>query len=668
MKNDTGSREPNNTSPYADLLLQELPSDYRMAAHFWLEFDFTPIPLVPGKKVTAVPWSWTDNLDHEKIDRHWAEHPDHEIGAIVDERVFVIDADGPAAVAALYSIENALDVSPNLIVKTKKGEHHYFRRATGSYARMDSHSTELHPDRVDVRTGRGHGKGRSMIVLPPSLGKAIVLNEADSVADLTVATQALIDAVAIHNGREPPRIPVPKIAKPGTVVGNHSDSEKIRSLLRYVPSQCGYQDWVVVLMALHHTFKGSDEGLAIADQWSSTANNYCGTEELEYKWRTFDGYGGTPITLGTLCKMAAANGADIAAILGNSGENFGPTETIVVDPSATSVPELARFTLTGRSAEFEAKMLKDVFVLGMIALLGQLTVLFAKTNTGKTVLILWMLIQSIRRGIINPSDVYYVNADDSHAGLTQKLKIAEEFGFHMIAPGYLDFNPHNLLDILQRLCKEDKARGVILILDTLKKFTDVMDKKTATRFGSILREFGLKGGTVVMLAHVNKNAGKDGKPVYAGTTDIIDDSDCGYILDVVANENGKKIVQFENIKSRGRVVNHATYSYSTEEGISYLELLASVEVVEDAAIVALQGPNFAIIDDTEDQPLIEAVKSCIREGINTKMKLAHAAARRCGASERKALRVLERYTGTGTEHHWSYTLGQRGANQFRLPE
>jgi len=47
---------------------------------------------------------------------------------------------------------------------------------------------------------------------------------------------------------------------------------------------------------------------------------------------------------------------------------------------------LASFALNGSGAEMEAKMLDDKFILGRMAILGQSTVIYAKPNTGKTLL------------------------------------------------------------------------------------------------------------------------------------------------------------------------------------------------------------------------------------------------------------------------------------------
>ena len=205
----------------------------------------------------------------------------------------------------------------------------------------------------------------------------------------------------------------------------------------------------------------------------------------------------------------------------------------------------------------------------------------------------------------------------------------------------------------------------MLVLDTLKKFTDLMDKRRASRWGEVIRRFIAKGGTVIGLAHVNKNPGADGKSVYTGTTDIIDDADCAYVLDVVStdDETNTKIVEFENRKRRGNVVNRVSYSFSIEDGLSYQELLASVCLVDELELVAVKQAE-AIKSDTD---IISAVIACINDGISTKLRLRDAVSDRIGCSKRAAVRIIEKYCGTDPEkHRWIFTVGDRGAQVFSL--
>ena len=147
-------------------------TDFLSAALCWYGYGFPVIPVIPGTKQTAVRWDlWLDNLSIAAIRSYWGKHPDHELGFIASDEFIVFDADTPQSVAALHLIEKTFDLAPSLIIETAKGQHHFFRRASGTYAKSDSHSTEKHPDRIDVKTGR------ALVVLPPSTGKTVLIDE-----------------------------------------------------------------------------------------------------------------------------------------------------------------------------------------------------------------------------------------------------------------------------------------------------------------------------------------------------------------------------------------------------------------------------------------------------------------------------------------------------------
>ncbi|MGR8998214.1 MAG: bifunctional DNA primase/polymerase [Gammaproteobacteria bacterium] len=83
---------------------------------------------------------------------HWLKHPNQEISFIVGDEIIVFDTDSPEAIASLAQIEKAFDLTPNLVVKTTKGVHHYFRPAKGTFAKSDSHRSGKFPDRINGKT------------------------------------------------------------------------------------------------------------------------------------------------------------------------------------------------------------------------------------------------------------------------------------------------------------------------------------------------------------------------------------------------------------------------------------------------------------------------------------------------------------------------------------
>lgn len=633
-------------------------SDCQNAAFFWYNFGFQVMPVIPGNKITALKWDpWLQDLDPRKIYQHWTHHPDHELGFIVGDDLIVFDADGPESVAAIVAIEATFGIEPKLVVGTRKGEHHYFRRALSTIARSDSHCSEAFPNRLDIKTGR------AFIVLPPSTGKSVSKNLADDKFGLTEATQEFVDAVYRHNGR-----PVPSVSTPE---GHESDAaegavkvtlDQISAVIDRIDPDSGYDDWLRVGMAICHETGGNNDGLALYNAWSKAGKKYKNLHEIETKWRSFRTEVTTPVTIGTLIRMACDNGVKMDADCNRNKMKVNGND-FVFDGSYQN--PLDKYSLLGMSSDIEKGVREQVPILGGIALMGQSTVIYAAPNTGKTLLCLHLLMVSLHENLIEPSKVYYVNVDDTSSGLLEKLRIAEEYGFHMLAEGYRNFKASELVKNIQDMIETDNANGVVIFLDTLKKFTNLMDKNESSRFTKIIRNFVLKGGTIIALAHTNKNPGPNGAKIPTGTSDMIDDLDCAYVLDTVSIDSDtlKRTVEFKNKKSRGGVPMSKSYSYSAGNDISYSELLFSVEEISLGRLENLKQ-EIAILSDTE---MILAITTCITNGTNTKMLLAAEAARRTKCSKKHALRIIEQYTGEDPAiHRWAYEVRERGAKVFRL--
>jgi hypothetical protein len=297
--------------------------------------------------------------------------------------------------------------------------------------------------------------------------------------------------------------------------------------------------------------------------------------------------------------------------------------------------------------EMKAKMLADVFVLDGIALLGQLTVVYAKPNAGKTLTTIFMLKESIKAGRILGKDVYYINADDSGNGLIEKGFIARHHGgFGMISPGYCGFKSDNLVNHLKQMIIDDTARGKIIVLDTLKKFTDLMHKTKASEFMKVAREFTLKGGTMIMLAHANKNRNGQGKIVAGGTSDISDDADCVYLLDEVSKTATTKTVLFDNVKKRGNNVQERSFSYALSSE-NYEELLQSVQSLDAETIEKTKAECAANATRERDAKAIEAIIDGMKQGNHKRTDLVKFAIDKNNYAipRQKVLDVLDRYTG-----------------------
>ena len=149
-------------------------------------------------------------------------------------------------------------------------------------------------------------------------------------------------------------------------------------------------------------------------------------------------------------------------------------------------------------------MLADIFVLKNIAIMGQWTTIYGAPNSGKTLIANWLLKEAILSNEVDGEMVFYINADDNFRGLVEKIELAELWGMHMIAPNHNGFMISQFSEIMAKMADDGSARGAVIVLDTLKKFTDLMDKRMSTDFGIIARGFVSAGGTLIALAHTNK--------------------------------------------------------------------------------------------------------------------------------------------------------------------
>lgn len=309
---------------------------------------------------------------------------------------------------------------------------------------------------------------------------------------------------------------------------------------------------------------------------------------------------------------------------------------------------LDQWAANGRSEMLRKQMLEDTFILKDLAIYGQWTVFYAETGTGKTLLTLWLLRESLNEGLIDGSNIYYVNCDDNFRGSVEKLEIAEKCGFNMLIPNQNGFMPDQLVMLMREMAISGDAHGKAIVFDTLKKFTNIMDKKQSTEFGKIARSFTSAGGSLVCLAHTNKNKGEDGKSVYSGTNDILSDADCGYIIEnkgiQAGGEETKSIVEFENIKQRGDTASKMSFSF-IKEGKGYNSLLDSVERISPDASIKINKHIQSELQREKDDTIINAACQLIHSGNHTKTELTKLIIEETGESRRKIINALGRWNG-----------------------
>jgi hypothetical protein len=327
---------------------------------------------------------------------------------------------------------------------------------------------------------------------------------------------------------------------------------------------------------------------------------------------------------------------------------------------AVDTNPLLKYSLTGQASVLEARALSQKPLLGDVSLAGEIGIWYGQPNSGKTLIALHLAMEAVAAKRIAEDDIFYVNVDDSTAGVASKMRALDDYGIHGLAEGERGFRAAHLVPAIEDMIESGTAHGKLIILDTLKKFTDLMSKRDCAAFGQVARRFAMSNGSIVALAHTNKHRGANHKLIYAGTSDFFEDSDNCYYVDVRQEREGERVVEFDCFKNRGGTAKRAFYAYGTALGLTYVERLASVRQVDSPEFD--EGPPSG-----SEEHITECICLAIRHGSNKKMQILRVAGEASRSSRQKVLKVLEAKTGDDpAKDLWTYDVRARGANVYRL--
>jgi len=324
----------------------------------------------------------------------------------------------------------------------------------------------------------------------------------------------------------------------------------------------------------------------------------------------------------------------------------------------------------GNIEQMKQRAQDAVFVLPEIAMLGDCTILNAGPNTGKTLLTLWMLCNRDMEATKH-LDIFYINADDSFNGSIEKMEITRHFGVHHLIPNQNGFDPANLAKMIKAAIKADACGRMVIILDTLKKFVSTMDKNDARIFNIMVRTFTQAGGTLIALAHTNKNKDSDGKSIAEGVGDFQSDFDCAYTIDKaeVITEGTDRVIVFENTKLRGPNAMKTTFSYDAGEKRSWAARFGSIKRIGAEEAARAEEKATAEAQLVKDQPIIDYIVGQLEDGPKSHSSLTRNNLDRATGSVGERTKVLERYAGRfwgrskGQTSGWNYhKIEQRRAN------
>ena len=280
-------------------------------------------PCRPDKKPCTANGFKDATTDPSKVAAFWQANPRAMVGVPTGQAsgLFVVDLDtekdtGEAlgeATLAVLGLSHLL-IGPG--AKTPSGGRHLYFRADG-LAEGLRNTVKLVGPGIDTRGDGGY------VIAPGSTAPAgayVACNGFLTPATLPPLPQALVEALQRPSMAEATAFSIDT----GTSLGFPDELAgvaEVEAILSQIPPDCGYGDWLTVLMGLHEHFNGSGAGLDVADRWSAKGAKYR-MGEVADKWRGFKSGGGTG--WGSVCELARQNGADLGAIAldHRGGRNF----------------------------------------------------------------------------------------------------------------------------------------------------------------------------------------------------------------------------------------------------------------------------------------------------------------------------------------------------------
>lgn len=316
--------------------------------------------------------------------------------------------------------------------------------------------------------------------------------------------------------------------------------------------------------------------------------------------------------------------------------------------SLRAIDQLYNKSINSRVEDLRKQAREATFIAGRVALAGQITVFYASPNTGKTLLILRLVAEAIANKTLG-QHVYHINLDDTFEGQIEKAELGIRHGFQSLTPNEVKEPLAHFVEIVDSLVKEGSARETVLILDTLKKFTDVMDKKASSFFMSTCRKFTSAGGSIIALAHTNKHKDAEGKAIPAGTSDVKDDCDGAYVMNVVderqVHEGVMRTVEFTSEKARGPTTKNAYYTYTVYEDADYERMFNSVKLIEGTEADKLRADKARQHELAQDQELITDITALLSGSEGMLQKELIAALHENGPySRRHVIQCLKRWS------------------------
>jgi hypothetical protein len=257
---------------------------------------------------------------------------------------------------------------------------------------------------------------------------------------------------------------------------------------------------------------------------------------------------------------------------------------------------------------------------------GHVNLWVAPSNGGKTLLASLAAKELSSMGY----KVYYMQEDAAVGDLKEMQEQAEEHDYRLVSSVLGETSTDEILDSLRKWTNSDiDLSNYVLILDTLKKFSEVMNKAESKQFFKLMRTLTVRGATVLLLGHSNKNLTNDGKLIFEGVGDNRNDVDeLMYILSSVSNSSNDITFTITPDKVRSKV-EKVSFSYD-KDSREVKPLDSAVDLMSELKIQQLHERDAGIIASIRNEVMFsEQLVTTLVENINRTMKIGDKKIRAC---------------------------------------
>ena len=408
----------------------------------------------------------------------------------------------------------------------------------------------------------------------------------------------------------------------GWGIGVATDEEKtvIKDALTALDPSMHHDEWIAIGMAIHNAYAGAVEGLRLWAEWSSRSDN---PEHLDcnyaQRWNSFtDDPSRGNVGFPTILKMArdAGWGGDVEEDVAVD-EAFDHEREYV---SGTFMEMLDEHRLTKEEID---QFAEPVWLVENLVIKGHLSAFPAPANGGKT-----LLFMELARELASDNLVVYINMDISGVGSKRHWQQAVEAGISWVTPDLKGSNINKLMSSLYSSPLED-LKNTVIIIDTLKKLTDMIDKRKSKSLYKSLRRLTSKGATVICLCHTNKYKDADGNAIYEGTGDLRSDVDNMIYLEPFHEGTKLRSLSTRPDKVRG------AFEPITFEFDDARRMKVADEFID----------TNTLIQEAKDQEGIDEVNAAIKAGCLRQAELVKYVGDTYGRNRKRVLRILTNYGG-----------------------